>query len=121
MKPEWRIYYSDGSTFDSLDGAPESAPPFSVQAIVQKDRVFGRRILRMVDYFAFSPKEQRWLDLFDASAVIVRSLRDPGLIIKSGEYINERQYEEILKKATNDPDFPGKAPRERSIMGRIDG
>jgi len=119
--PKWRIYYADGSTFDSDQGSPSDAPPYAVQAIVQKDKTYGRRILRMVDYYCWSPKAGKWLDLFDSSSVIVRALRDPGLVVKAGEYIEEKQYEQILIRVTNDPDFPGKSPKERSIMGKIDG
>lgn len=30
----WRIYYADGSTFTSNDGAWADAPPFGVQCVV---------------------------------------------------------------------------------------
>lgn len=30
----WRIYYADGSTFDSKQGSWADAPPFGVQCIV---------------------------------------------------------------------------------------
>jgi len=30
----WRIYYADGSTFTSEDGAWAEAPPFAAQAVV---------------------------------------------------------------------------------------
>jgi len=118
---EWRIYYADGSTFDSTDGSPSDAPAYSVQAIVQKDKYYGRRILRMVDYYCWSPKAGKWIDMFDAASVIVRALRDPGLIVKAGEYIDEQAYEAILIRVTNDPDFPGKSPGKASIMGLLDG
>jgi len=113
--PEWRIYYADGSTFDSTQGAPADAPSFGVQAIVQRDKYYGRRILRMVDYYCWSPTARKWLDLFDSSAVILRAIRDPGLIVKAGEYIDEQRYEKILIGVTNDPDFPGKTPEKASI------
>lgn len=31
---QWKIYYSDGSTFTDADGSWESSPPWGVQAIV---------------------------------------------------------------------------------------
>jgi hypothetical protein len=30
----WRVYYADGSTFDSTMGSWAEAPPFGVQAVV---------------------------------------------------------------------------------------
>lgn len=117
--PVWRIYYADGTTFDSIQGSPADAPPYAVICILQKDKTYGRRILRMVDYYCWSPKVQKWLDLFDSSSVIVRSLRDPGLIVKAGEYIEEKAYEAVLIRATNDPDFPGKSPDKPSIQGML--
>ena len=41
----WRIYYGDGSTFSSADGAPSDAPSTNVQAIaLEADPTIGRRI-----------------------------------------------------------------------------
>lgn len=120
MAPEWRIFYADGSTFDSDDGHPIDAPAFGVLVVLQRDKYVGRRVLRMVDYYCWSPSVGKWLDLFDSASVIVRALRDPGLVIKAGEYIEEKAYEKVLIAATNDPDFPAITPKERSIMGMID-
>jgi len=75
----------------------------------------------MVAAFSGWPKAGKWVDLFDSASVIVRALRDPGLIVKAGEYIDERAYEAILIRVTNDPDFPGKTPEKASIMGQLDG
>lgn len=32
---EWRLYYQDGSVFDSTDGEPHDSPPWGVVAICQ--------------------------------------------------------------------------------------
>jgi hypothetical protein len=50
-KVEWRIYYTDGSRFDSNDGDPEDAPCWGIGAISQLDEDSGRAGVAGVDYY----------------------------------------------------------------------
>jgi len=40
--PDFRVYYSDGSTYD---GVVENAPIYEVLLILEKDKLHGRRIV----------------------------------------------------------------------------
>jgi hypothetical protein len=49
----WRIYYDDGSTFDSDQGTPEEAPGRGVQGIAQTDEWVGRQFIEGTDYYLY--------------------------------------------------------------------
>lgn len=102
----WRIYYSDGSTFDNTQGGPSEAPRRGVQIILIKHGRKGVRKLRLADYYLWSPTMTRWLEAQDSAAVIVRALMEPHIILLAGEYISEEDHGRILIEADNDPDFP---------------
>jgi len=119
MSPEWRIYYSDGSTFDSTMGSPQEAPSLHVQVVIQKDKYYGRRICRMVDYYVWSPTINKWIDIFDSASLVQRALIEPYIVVKAGEYIEEEKYNAILIRANDDPDFPGKSPDTLSPMATV--
>lgn len=110
---KWRIYYGDGSTYSNKDGKPFDAPPDNVQAIVFADRDHGRIINAMRDFYWWMGDEWYGGDLFG----LFDHLRQPGprkvLFARS---IPNEQYQEIIKTALADPDFPPKsanAPGER--------
>lgn len=113
---EWRVYFSDGSTFDSTMGTPHDVPNKRVQTVIQKDEKRGRDILRMVDYFIWSPTLCRWVDIFDAAGLVQRAAIEPYLVIRVGEYIPTPDFERILIATQSDPDFPGRTPLKKSPM-----
>lgn len=111
----WRIWYSDGTTFSDRDGEPAEAPGLGVQVVVQIDHRTGRRTLCERDYYVW--KEQQWfgVDLFG----LWDYLSGPGRkVVKFGEYIDRLRFEDVLRLAEEDQDFPlrsGWLPGERRI------
>jgi hypothetical protein len=103
MLPNYRIYYSDGSTFE---GDPSAAPKTGVQVIIVRDGSKGRRVLKLVDYYVWSPTLDRWVDCIDSASVMLRAVREPWVVILCGEYLCEADFEQVLIAAHNDPDFP---------------
>ena len=55
---DWRIYYHDGSTFDSTQGVPNDAPPTGVVCIIQFSREMGREILNRWDCYFWDSVEE---------------------------------------------------------------
>lgn len=108
--PEWVIYYSDGSRITSDDCEPFAAPKQGVQVILVRDGRCGRRVLRMAEYYVWSPTLGRWLDCFDTAAVILRAVQEPHVTVLRGEYLREPDFERILISAHNDPDLPAVSP-----------
>lgn len=107
MMLNWRIYYDDGSTFDSSDGAPEDAPAFGVQCIVERDPDVGRIILADDDWYYFDVKWGRWLksDLYGMLDKLLARIDIVGVM--SGR--NAQPYREIMALAKDDADFPVKS------------
>jgi hypothetical protein len=102
---KWKVYYDNGNTFSDLDGLPEDAPCRGVQAIVRTDPDVGRRICRTDNFYVFDT-EWKGVDQFG----LYDYLSDTGLkIVKFGRTIGDREYEAVLSKAVNDPDFPRKS------------
>lgn len=119
----WRIYYGDGTTFSDAEGAPEDAPAWNVQAIIQTDRDHGRNIQTARDYYIC--RYERWLgcDLIgvldhlimmdyldqdevaiDTGQLLLHATQD-GLV-KAGRHIPYDEFVKIWRVANSDPDFP---------------
>lgn len=121
MKPAWRIYYEDGTTFDSLAGAPEDAPADGVICIVMRWDGVRRPIANRADrngpeanspavgenwYFWHGEAEEWWgcdrEGLFDQLKRHPRTTR----AVKQGVSVSRERFQAIMEVATVDPDFP---------------
>lgn len=104
---KWRIYYGDGSTFDSSQGEPSDAPAFNVQCIVENDPDVGRVILADDDWYYFDVAWGRWLksDLYGLLDKLLNRIQIEGVM--SGR--STKSYREVLAQALADPDFPVKS------------
>lgn len=102
----WRIYYTDGSTFDSTQGEPWDAPRYGVQVIVQ-DHVDPQERPYLVwqgDYYIWKgqwfPVDRFAFDMY--YFVNTLSGRKVGL---AGEYTDNDNWVAITRRAMKDPDF----------------
>ncbi len=100
---QWRIYYGDGTTFDSEQGAPEQAPAANVQAIAQvADIGIGRRTCSRYDFYWFDRGEWHGSDLFGLFDYLMRV--SPS-IVKFGRVLPRLEFEAILNRAVTDADL----------------
>jgi hypothetical protein len=96
------IWYSDGSTFSSDDGAWEEAPGRDVQIIMFRDPDRGWMLrhganTRKGDFFRMDPDGTVvGMDLTGAIDHVVHEL---GLI-KEGRMLSQNQWDEVLRTAT---------------------
>lgn len=81
----WRLYYADGSTFDSSDGRWEDAPSSGVQALMLYFKPPYRQFITGIDEYTISDKKQ----------VKYGTLMEP-----------EEAYEEIRDRAFEDYEWP---------------
>lgn len=119
----WRIFYSDGSTFDSEQGKSEDAPAFGVICIVHLDKRtghsnVGRLILHMKDFYFMAKGEWRGVDL----PGLLDALRNhlPFKNYCEGRTVSNIDFDRIMNKAKTDSDFPRKsanAKGERPLDG----
>jgi hypothetical protein len=113
----WRVYYGDGSTFSDEDGTIEMTPALNVQAIVQSDpdpHGTGRHVIHgggqrpnrvPIDYYWWDPGRGMWVggDLFGLWDYLTR----PGWRkVLFGRTIPDQDYQAIIVRAGDDPDFP---------------
>ena len=98
----WKIWYADGTTFDSSQGQPTDAPKTGAVVCIVEDGRFNRRKLYLQDYYVYSPTLDLWLMQNDAAGVIMRAVREPYIVVVAGCYMREKDFEQILIAADND-------------------
>lgn len=100
----WRIYYDGGATYT---GDPWLAPVFGVLIIVVRDRDHGFRLISNGDYYCWITKEETWRQVDYIG--MVDYLQQPGpKRVLFGRMISTNAWNEAVKAAMNDPDFPPK-------------
>ena len=109
----WKIYYADGATFSDLDGSWNDAPSDGVVCVVVTDKDYGRYVLNGLNYYYAQPNG----DAEDKAHTndIGPQLRAQCPWLKFGVGIAREKWQEILVRATKDPDFPKpRNPQRRS-------
>lgn len=105
----WKVYYGDFSTFSNLNGDIYSVPSVNVQAICVKDNKVGRMILSRKDFYSIDEMENfSGFDLFGLFDYL--SQNGPKKIL-FGRTIPNEKFDEIIKLAINDSDFPIKSAK----------
>ena len=109
----WRIYYDDGSTFDSSMGEPEDVLAFGVICIVYPNDLVGRQIMWGWDWYYWVPGENNWWGS-DIHGLLDRLLhRLPSECICQGRNVSNEVFRSIMDAADKDPDFPPKSGKIR--------
>lgn len=102
---DWRIYYADGATFDSSQGAPDDTRPTGVAVIVQRDANGSRYIVKGENYYFWGGPLDQWRGA-DRDAVIEAVIEGETV---EGFCQGRRQtrvgFHELLRAANADPDF----------------
>lgn len=104
---EWRVYYDDGSTFDSDDGSVQDVPALGVQAVVCHDRcpdsATGRMVAHRFDFYWYEGPEWFGGDLFGLFDYLVR----PGMkkVVFGRSMAVTSEHQRIIDRACGDPDF----------------
>ena len=102
----WKIYYDDGTTFDSDQGQPHEAPAMGFILALGYDQAGTRHIMQGWDHYCFDRATQQWwgMDLFG----VFDRLRFNKEIYayKEGRTISKIAWQDMLIRANNDPDFP---------------
>ena len=108
----WRIYYTDGSTFDNLMGEAWEAPGRGIVCIIQKDQSpkmhnVSTQVLKERPWFWYHSGYGMWFasDLEGLLDQLVSDRDNLVCAVKHGKWLHPVDYREILDKAYDDPDF----------------
>jgi len=106
---DWRIYYSDGSTFDSSMGDPGDVPAYGVICIPQPDEMVGRVIMHGWDWYYYVPEDKQWWgsDVFGVIDRLCHRLSVVALL--QGRNLSNKDFASVMGRADKDPDFPPKS------------
>lgn len=120
MDLAWRIYYSDGTTFDSSMGSPSEAPGLGIAVIVQPDPDTGRVLMCKWDYYFYHQKYGQWwgADSFGIIDQLTSDRAGDVVAVKAGRTMHSPEYKELYNRAVSDPDFArksGRLPEERGF------
>ncbi|MCK5643664.1 MAG: hypothetical protein KAJ19_22885 [Gammaproteobacteria bacterium] len=101
---DWKIYYSDGSTFSDEDGDTLDAPSQGVQVITMRDKDHGRHMTARYDFYVWEDFEApdraglqgEWFGI-DSAGLLSYLLR-VGFLRYSG-YQKQVPYEDTWRDA----------------------
>jgi len=100
----WRIYYDDGSTYDSSMGEPHEAPPEGVLCIVYRDQHGKRFIASHQPFYCFDVKTHEWWPI-DMAGLLDRLRRNLIYAFKEGRSVDNAEFQAVMRRADQDPDF----------------
>ena len=102
---KWRIYYGDGSYFDSVQGTPWEAPRTNVQVIIQEDDRLGWEILSGNNEFYYG--ERGWYGA-NGFTFYDHLIRAKYPLIVFGRMLSNEEYAAIEKRVLDDMKSEGK-------------
>ncbi len=116
-KAAWVIYYSNDSSFSSLDGLPECAPRVGVQAIGIADIGCGHYVLSEQNYYCWHFDDEQWVphDAAGMHQYLASNSGDARKIVLQGYWIDRDRHFKLRKKALTDERLPpvsAKPPRD---------
>jgi len=101
---KFKVFYVDGTVYT---GTVEATPTDNVLVIVEYSKEHGRRLVTNGDYYCWDEKRQRWFpgDMMH----FIQYLREYGMKrVLFGRTVDNEEWNEVMKRATSDPDFPPK-------------
>jgi hypothetical protein len=110
----WRIYYADGSTFDSDQGLPEQAPPTGVICIKQCNQMHGWTITAMKDFYLLH--DDAWWGA-DAPGFWQHMFRPGAKVVLFGVSVPDELFHKIMSVALNDSELGDKSARSPLDFG----
>lgn len=103
----WRIYYDDGSVFDSTMGEPEDAYGHGIIAITEASEDLGRVILNGWNWYYYDGKNWWGADVHGLLDRLCAHL--PVYAVCQGRMTSSDNWKDTLDRAVTDPDFSPKS------------
>lgn len=105
MTPEWRIYYSDGTTFDSTQGTQEDAPARGFLCAIGYNELGERYIMHGWDHYWWDRASEQWWGC-DRDGLIDQLCENRVWAYKMGRTVTKLEWDRVILEASYDPDFP---------------
>jgi len=104
---QWRIYYDNGSTFDSLQGEPWQAPPSGVVVINQRHENPRERSYFQKDGDYYIWELNRWwaVDYGASNRYLYTGFHPHPRVSLAGKTVTNETYVQLVKLAGKDKDF----------------
>jgi len=93
---DWRIFYGDGSTYNSDEGAWEDAPGWNVQIILFRDPEAGWAMRHNGDFFWLA--DDGAVVAMDGTGMLDHVINALGLV-KAGRMLTKAQFDKIYQRA----------------------
>jgi hypothetical protein len=98
-EPSWFIYYSDGSTFSSDDGAWEDAPGWDCQVVLYRDPITKWGIRHQGDYYRLAGDGTVVaMDFVGLIDYVVEMLG----VVKVGRMLSQAEFARVYQRAVED-------------------
>jgi len=96
----WRVYYEDGTTFDSAQGEPWESPVWGVVCIAQRTTEYDKVLCSGVPWYVFRSDWGFWqeLDTVGFHDVLFNNARHVT-VVRPGRYIKTKQFTDIWQRA----------------------
>lgn len=106
----WVVWYDDGRSFTSLDGAPHDTPRWGVICIAAECGNHGRVIWHGTDYYCWA---DGWLSC-DATGLIDYLANRPGpyKTVLMGRHVPPDVFHMVYEMADRDPRLPPRSSRD---------
>lgn len=98
-EPSWIIYYSDGSTFSSLDGSWEDAPGWGCQVVLFRDPIVKYGIRHQGDFYRLDPDGT--VVAMDMVSFLDHVMRVLG-VVKAGSMLSQGEFDKVYQRAVED-------------------
>ena len=99
----WRVYYEDGSTFDSSQGSPFDAPRVGVEVISYEDSLGEFYMLSQACYYYYEPGRPEWGWWHaDQWGIFDHLQRAAQPLVLFGRHTTSANFTEIEKQALAD-------------------
>lgn len=106
---QWRVYYADGTTFDSSQGEPRASPAYGVVLIAQIGAGGSGELVSGSDYYIH--EGGFWIGP-DLNGIVERlAHRVPADSLLIGRLVSPALWIEIRQRALNDDEFFAGRPR----------
>lgn len=101
---KWRVYYTDGTFFDSSMGTWRDVPPFGIAGILQNAPDSGRAFVLGVDFYWFDEDADCW-NGGDYAGLLDHMSNVLGIVKQARTIARHEEWRAVKELMLKDEDF----------------